>query len=128
MAQSQLRRRSVSLHRDLYVAASKLALRRDVTLCQLVSDALRAYGVDAPETAHVPREIAERNAEAIRHGIVAREDRQDRRRRAALTAVRLVGSYRTRPGPIRTSLGDAHADACGEPLWKEPVTEVRRRA
>lgn len=47
-------RRSVSLNRALYDAATAFAAERQITLAQLVADSLRAQGVDAPEQRHMP--------------------------------------------------------------------------
>lgn len=113
MAKSQTRR-SVSLNRDVYVVSSKYALRTDVTLSQLTTEALREYlkkrGVSLPDVEHVPVEIAERAATAIRHGIVAREERR--------YSGRVTDSYRLLPGPVRKALGDAAAEYVGEPMRK----------
>jgi hypothetical protein len=51
-------RRSVSLNRSLYDAATAFAAERQITLAQLVADSLRAQGVSAPEQRHVPRATA----------------------------------------------------------------------
>jgi hypothetical protein len=108
-------RRAVSLSRPAYVAASIEALRRSVTLSQLVTDALRAYGVEIEETDHQSVEVAQ----------IAKERRTWRVKwRTTLSAfneTRLTNSYLRilRDGPIRRALGDAHADACGEKRWVE---------
>lgn len=115
MAKRQTRR-AVSLNRDVYVAASKHAFRSGKTLSQLTTEAYRALGVDIPDTHHTPVEVA---AKAMAHkrpivGIATPNGKLE---------VRLVHSFLRvkRAGPIRKALGDAHADACGEPHWHENV-------
>lgn len=129
MANKQTRR-AVSLNRHVYVAASKAALRRGMTLSQLTTEGYRALGIDVGETHHTPVEIAERATTAIRHGIVKREEDRGRREQPRMatpfSSPRLLGSYlrKQRPGPIRRALGDAHADACGEPMGVQRVARV----
>jgi len=53
-------RRTVSLARPLYDAARERAESEGRTLSQYVADALRAAGVEAPETVHVTPEEAKR--------------------------------------------------------------------
>jgi len=120
-------RRAVSLNREVYVSASSFAFRSGKTLSQLTTDAYRAYGIPIPDTHHMPLEVAELAAEAIRHGIPRREEKRDRRKRSRIGAfakARIVDSFLRvqRPGPIRKALGDAHADVCGEPYWFEKVS------
>lgn len=119
-------RRSVSLNRSVYVAASKHAFRVGKTLSQLVTESLRSAGIEIPDTHHTPVEIAQLAAEAIRHSIPARDDRYYQRKRmrvGKVASAKVVESYRLikRDGPIRRALSDAHADACGEPHWHERV-------
>lgn len=132
-------RRAVSLNREVYVEASKFAFRKDVTLSQLTTDALRSHlakhGVTIPPTQHVPIEIAEHAAEAVRHGIVRREQRRHQRKRHSIGEVasaRVVDTFLRvkRPGPIRQALGDGHANALGEPHWYQmiPFGRPARRA
>lgn len=111
MAKKQTRR-AVSLPRHVYIAATALAYSRGVTLAQLTTDALRAFGVVAAESYHVPVEHAQAAKEAREHG---------RWKVRPGSSVRLLESYERvrRDGPIRKALGDAHADALGEPHWYE---------
>ena len=91
-------RRSVSLNRQLYDAATAVASERGVPLAQLVADALRAAGVKAPST-HIPVALVQR-------AIKARS-----RKRKVISGAAVM----KRIGPIRKMLGDEIADMCGEP-------------
>lgn len=91
-------RRSVSLNRQLYDAATATAAKRGVSLAQLVADSLRAAGVKAPST-HVPVELVQRAVRA-----------RSRKRKVISGAQALK-----RIGPIRQMLGDQIADMCGDP-------------
>lgn len=125
-------RRSVSLNRSVYVAASMHAFRAGKTLSQLVTESLRSAGITIPDTHHTPIEVAELAAEAIRHSIPARDDRYYRHKRmrvGSVASAKVVESYRLikRDGPIRRALSDAHADACGEPHWHEKQRQTPER-
>lgn len=63
MANKQTRR-SVSLNRELYKAATAEARRRGITLSELVAESLRAAGVDAPAQWHFTPAKARKTAKA----------------------------------------------------------------
>lgn len=115
MAKKQTRR-SVSLNRDAYVAASKEAFRRGMTLSQLTTEGYRALGIKLPETHHAPLEVAQKAADG--KGELAMPGKLH---------VRLVGSFIKRPGPIRRALGDRVADSMGEPMWNDHLSPTLAR-